>query len=115
MEVRELTPERKKELIGFAIRGANRLDHAGLAMEWAKEINLSELNMYSLWECVLGQVFGNYGDGMSELGISLDEGYLFGFDGREVQDYDVLHNAWAGLIAVRLGDDGSADFTQFMH
>ena len=46
--------------------GIKRLDAVGPA-DWRDRINLDTLDVHSLSDCVLGQVFGDYGEGMDAL------------------------------------------------
>lgn len=60
-----LTPERLKELETRVERGATALD--AVAPNWWKVVNLEFLEMSRCTECVLGQVFGHFGEGMTRL------------------------------------------------
>lgn len=64
-------------------RGVDLLDekHPG----WDHNIDLDRLNIVDQRSCVLGQVFGYYGDGLETLGLSgsqfnNDTGAPYGFD-----------------------------------
>lgn len=59
---------------------------------WRSELNLSRLNVASCDVCVLGQLFGDYDDGLTELGIDNTEAKRYGFntDG----DMSALTAAW---------------------
>lgn len=50
-----------------AARGADRLDIE--CPGWAKGINENILDLRSGLDCVLGQVFGNYGKGLRQLNL----------------------------------------------
>lgn len=45
---------------------------------WKKDIDLDTLDLGSCGVCVLGQLFGDYSEGLDELGIG--GGYAYGFD-----------------------------------
>lgn len=47
---------------------------------WRSELNLSRLNVASCDVCVLGQLFGDYDDGLTELGIDNTEAKRYGFN-----------------------------------
>lgn len=67
-------------------------------------IDLKTLNLGSTYYCVLGQVYGDYSDGLNEL--SLIDSSPYGFDiedgGRALrQRYDTLGRRWRELITSR--------------
>jgi hypothetical protein len=94
-------------------RGAKLLDakHPG----WHKEININELNMASCTQCILGQCFGRYGNGLDALQLEdfdddgqekLDD-IAHGFDhvshgGASEEDWAELKNLWIRQIQFRL-------------
>lgn len=90
-----------------AERGAARLNEH--EVHWRGLINLSRLDMSSTSECVLGQVFDDYNEGLEALQLPFDgEAYddvSFGFDtdGHVQGDpneptYMELHEAWEAII-----------------
>lgn len=63
--------------------GIRVLDTHGPA-DWRERINLDTLDVHSLDDCVLGQVFGSYGEGMDALfpgqrwlsnGVNVEHGF----------------------------------------
>jgi len=47
---------------------------------WRDLVDLDSLNLGSCSVCVLGQVFGDYEDGLSELALEEDDAYRLGFN-----------------------------------
>jgi len=81
-----------------ATRGAQLLDKR--VPGWAQRINLPALDMNSCNDCVLGQLYGDYGVGVDELGLT--QPALIGFDlGAGNCDYPALDAAWTTEIMAR--------------
>lgn len=59
-----ITDITKHELMRRARIGAEYLD--ATRPGWAGEINLDELDMGSCWDCVIGQIFGDYSEAIDE-------------------------------------------------
>lgn len=81
---------------------------------WAEEINLDTLRILSCTECVLGQVYGRYGVGLKELGITAGDKYGFAVSIHWTNMYpwfankapwEDLQKAWAVEIMARRSDD----------
>ena len=78
---------------------------------WHRSIMLDQLDLASTCDCVLGQLFGDYGEGMHRLHI--DTGVLLGFtlDVEEIianpgLGFDDLDEPWAReVISRRLTDE----------
>jgi hypothetical protein len=69
--------------------------------DWRLRIQLPSLDMESMYACVLGQVFGTYGNGCEELGLDdLDGGAAeYGFDmTRARNEYAPLRTLWEKAI-----------------
>lgn len=82
-------------------RGAALLDQ--YLPGWTSEINLNELRIESGSDCVLGQLYGDYGDGRDRVGIrstahSESLGFTGGYTGG---DWYGLNEAWRELIEDR--------------
>lgn len=83
-------------------RGAALLDEK--VPGWWERIDLEQLQLSSCIRCVLGQLFGIYGQGIRELGDSIRlvadaiRHGLFVFD---AADYEPLTAAWKQLIQQR--------------
>jgi hypothetical protein len=103
-----LTPEKARELVE---EGFQQLDyyfqHKTPPMPfWWQTIDLNTLDQRSVCNCTVGQPFGDYSDGLEELGInSFDEPPKYGFilpdeyadfDVVE-QNYETLNQAWIDL------------------
>lgn len=84
-----------------AARGAAWLDER--VPGWADHINLDNFTIASCQKCVLGQLFGNYVDGVSELRIVGQQIWLgFGLDGtRSPSHCGELDEAWRREISGR--------------
>lgn len=63
---------------------------------WKSEIDLDSLDLGSCGVCVLGQIFGEYSEGLSELGIST--GHRYGFDTTGEGKYTELTQAWKDAL-----------------
>jgi hypothetical protein len=96
-------------------RGAKLLDEHRPG--WELKIDLQALDLSSCDRCVLGQIYGSYGDGYDLLGLT-DETSPYGFD-RELsrqasfislerlcqdikEDWKALREEWTSLIKDRL-------------
>jgi hypothetical protein len=95
-------------------RGAALLDRE--CPGWENEIDLTRLDLSSVYDCVLGQIYGveparrryarpGYSYGREELGIgciqaSIDHGFSLGHDPLSY-DYRSLTSEWAHLVATR--------------
>lgn len=82
--------------------GSNWLDvvHRG----WTEDINLDALTIESCGQCVLGQLFGRYGDGLVVLDLDDEDAVEFGFDRHRDEPpavYDELTAAWLTAIRAR--------------
>lgn len=78
---------------------------------WDQRINLKVLDLQYCNECVLGQLFGHFAEGLNEvfqlstssrddwlqLGAAIDHG----FDAREGRGYEVLRRLWTYVIRQR--------------
>ena len=53
---------------------------------WLNRINLSTLIMDDIRKCVLGQLYGNYDDAVSSLGLTRKQAIAFGFSGELIGD-----------------------------
>ena len=86
-----------------AVRGAEFLDERRPG--WAKEIDQKLLNMWSPCDCILGQLYGCYSDGLAVVYplISTDLGFSVN---ASMEPYEVffpaLRKAWLELIKERL-------------
>jgi hypothetical protein len=70
--------------------------------EWVDHIDCKSLDLRDGAACVLGQLYGNYDHGVSELGITDDENYGFvastDDDQDEENEWDALQRAWERAI-----------------
>jgi hypothetical protein len=82
-------------------RGAALLDeHAPV---WPTKINLDTLNLSDCTYCVLGQVYGDYEDGLRALdGEAETSPERFGFEARGDEEYASLTAKWILYLARRL-------------
>jgi hypothetical protein len=90
-------------------KGAIIMDgyHGGIG--WVDFVSTETLDMSDSFNCVLGQYFGNFGEGMQELGLTPDEIIeAYGFDAlrvdlSRVENYALLEIAWIAEINARRG------------
>ena len=64
---------------------------------WKSEVDLDNLDLGSCGVCVLGQIFGEYSEGLSELGINRGSRYGFDLVGGS-GSYTELTNAWKDAL-----------------
>lgn len=94
---RELTAEQQRARAGAAFLDEHRTDH------WRAKINRDELDLNSECHCVLGQLYGNFYEGLAALGLRFSDTYRewrsrdLGFNGRTV-DMPALTEAWKELF-----------------
>ena len=82
-------------------RGAALLDTA--APGWEGKIDLNTLDLSSGWYCVVGQVYGDYIDGLAELnGEAEEQPWKYGFESMAAESYDSLTDKWRRFITRRL-------------
>jgi hypothetical protein len=62
---------------------------------WRAGIDPFDLDLRSHTQCVLGQLFGHYNDGMQALGLGWVELEHYGFDSDDDADFPLLTEAWA--------------------
>lgn len=66
--------------------------------EWASKVDLDILDLGSSSSCVLGQVYGDWSEGVEALGLNTDGGDLddshFGFDSQGDETYAELGRVW---------------------
>lgn len=65
---------------------------------WVEKIDCQTLELSDSSACVLGQVYGDYDDGLDALGLGYEEAPLYGFDHDAIVDYDELDEAWQAVI-----------------
>ncbi|QFG25422.1 hypothetical protein [Actinomadura sp. WMMB 499] len=86
-----------------AERGAELLDKARPG--WEKEVNLYRLDMMRTDDCVIGQLFGDWGNGLLKLGLNGDGSAEHGFNLGDLAGdytYTVLTGIWRHLVRSRL-------------
>lgn len=98
-----LSFEQTERLTAAVDKGVELLDQQQPG--WRDRIDVSSLDMHQGGSCVLGQLFGDYFDGRSKLGLNADDAIDHGFMALIVQGEDLswedrseLHEAqWATL------------------
>ncbi len=86
-------------------RGAALLDERRPG--WAGEVNAEELEMASCYQCMMGQIFGEFCVGTDTLDLDMESDY-YGFDvkvgtlAKRMAEYIALEAAWIAEIAARL-------------
>jgi hypothetical protein len=73
---------------------------AMLPPRWHEKVNAATLDISNPFKCILGQLYGGYGRGLTVLGISSWASEL-GFNGENKDDQDAMTEAWRELIAQR--------------
>lgn len=68
---------------------------------WVNHLNTDTLDISSLENCVLGQLYGSYGEGREALGIPLFCEDVYGFDGYSSGDVRSLTHEWLRVIESR--------------
>lgn len=58
--------------------GASLLDR--VSPGWAKRIDRSRLAMNSLYDCILGQLYGSYAEGLTALRLTEETARMYGFN-----------------------------------
>ena len=64
---------------------------------WLKKIDIEQLDLSKSKTCMLGEVFGDYGEAIQELGLESDKDYAaqcLGFYEDDWNKYKELTNAW---------------------
>lgn len=90
-------------------KGAELLDRA--VPRWYRSINFRNLRMESEVACILGQLFGDYHTGLSELILSdlasVDHGFQLYYDDWSTTPdaFSILRQLWVDEIASRLTAD----------
>ncbi len=98
---------------GRVARGVKFLD--AQLPGWYRKVSLVELQMNLTCQCVLGQIFGHYADGLETLDISNNRAIEMGFDSninaRDVMgrwdpepqgaEFNILTSVWRRVIAER--------------
>lgn len=79
-------------------RGAALLDRHKPG--WWRRINMGVFDVRSCRTCAVGQAFGDYDTGVSEMGIP-GQVFAHGFAAYSDVDYNRLNTAWANLVHAR--------------
>ncbi len=86
-------------------KGAEFLDQNADIEGWRGKINLDKLHMGNIYQCVLGQLFGNYWDVIHQYDISSANSQAMGFMADTFSDdyaengYDTLNREWKEFLA----------------
>lgn len=71
--------------------------------DWRTRVSARRLNTNSPWDCILGQLFGTYSTGLSNLGLGsvypYTIGKAYGFDIENGEEYADLTAAWREVLA----------------
>jgi hypothetical protein len=84
-------------------RGARLLDRE--APGWERKIDLDTLDLEHTCNCVVGQVYGDYDEGIEQLdgdAESHPERYGFDIDPAADYEYESLTERWRGFLKRRL-------------
>ncbi len=66
--------------------------------KWVKKIDLKKLDLSSTNTCVIGEVFGNYHDGINKMDLDSSQAETLGFYLQEDNDYGLLTKTWKSVI-----------------
>jgi hypothetical protein len=66
---------------------------------WRDLVDVPRLDVGSACRCILGQVFGDFYDGVHELGISYRSAIRLGFETNSNDEYAALNDAWRRELA----------------
>jgi hypothetical protein len=86
-------------------KGIAILDRKLGRKNWAKKIDLAELDLSSPNVCMLGEIYGDYSDGKDKLKIKSGETYGFEIGNGSHEDYGTLTRLWIGAL-YKLGIKG---------
>jgi hypothetical protein len=80
-------------------RGVERLEEHFVDHNWRRDINPDTMCIDDFYLCVLAQLFGNYTEGLYELGIKTrSEEIEYGFEVDGGDDPDELTQAWLDVL-----------------
>lgn len=65
---------------------------------WLKKIKLNELDLSQSNTCMIGEIYGNYGDGIDSLGLTDEIADLLGFHANSIRTYTLLTKGWKDAI-----------------
>ncbi len=68
----------REQLEGYVDAGIALLDEKCAFKDWRGKVDLERLNVRSSSDCILGQIYGCYGEGLHDLSFSKSS-YLYGF------------------------------------
>jgi hypothetical protein len=98
VDVPSFTATRPRNCDERVARGVALLDDRG-PTNWHRRVNPETLDVYDPFACVLGQVYGNYTEGLIQLQLTLPAAY-FGFDCGP-DDRVEVNAAWRRALAAR--------------
>lgn len=99
-ELRGLRKSPLDDLLERIESGAALLDRQSPG--WFRRIDLARLDMKSCTFCILGQLYGSYGNGQRSLGIHYLGGpAAFGFDGKHGHEFGALAECWRIYMEIR--------------
>lgn len=90
-------------------KGADLLDEKR-GKGWEYEIDPNSFEMRSGTHCVLGQLYGDYRQGLDALGLTLQTAIDYGFnidpltDYFEEYGYDMINSEWTRFIIGRMAE-----------
>lgn len=75
--------------------GAEYLDHK--VSDWAEKIKLQSFSLASGQSCILGQLFGNYVNGLAQVNLDYGTAFVLGFHQNPNGDRKEGHKEWNQL------------------
>ena len=80
IDLTALTPDKREEMLRSRVAaGIALLNEREWSAPWYFQINLDTLSIADPWNCMIGQLFDGYMEGLEALNLSL--GILYGFSG----------------------------------
>jgi hypothetical protein len=94
-------------IVAKVAKGASMLDTHRGGIGWVRDVNTETLRMSCLTDCLLGQLYGSWGEGCIQLGIDISSAE-FGFDlyssDATPANWSLLEIAWLDEIGKRVAE-----------
>lgn len=86
--------ELRNKLRMFVAAGVELLDNH--RPDWRQEVNSDQLDVFDADTCILGQVFGDFGEGLTQLDLSIlsIEVFRHGFNSINEKENTILNELW---------------------
>ena len=101
------------------IQAGAKLLEEKVGPDWFKKIDLQRLDMFDCFHCVLGQIFGDYFDGLkilegvkydfeTSLNLPINSGFTCRYVGND--SFSLLTQEWMAYIGLLVHRSGNFDF-----